>query len=102
MVSILPPDGSMTFIVAVLLPLIVGFLVGIVVKSAVKIGAALAAILLILIVVGMISPSQVLQPILSLIRSGPSLLAKVSQLAGYLPYSAVTFIVGLVVGFLKG
>ena len=102
MVSILPPDGSITFIVAALVPLIIGFLVGIVVKSALKIGIALATILLILIVAGMIAPSQLLQPLLSLIRSGPSLLAKVSQVAGYLPYSTITFIIGVVVGFLKG
>jgi len=101
-VSFLLPDGSITFIVAVLIPLIIGFLVGIVLKSALKIGIAIAAILLILIALGMIAPNQLLQPILSLIRSGPMLLTKVDQVAGYLPYSSITFIVGLVIGFFKG
>ena len=31
----------------------------------------------------------------------PALTSKVSQIAGYLPYSSVTFIIGLAVGFFK-
>jgi hypothetical protein len=101
MVTLLPPDLSVTFIVSLLVPLVLGFLVGIVIKGAVRIGAAIAVIVLLLIFTGILTPSQVIQPIMSLVSSGPPLASKVSQIAGYLPYSSVTFLIGLAVGFFK-
>ena len=102
MASILPPDASITFVAALLVPLILGFLVGIIGKAAIRIGAAIAVIIVILIILGFLTPNQVIQPLVQLIRSGPSLTSKVSQVAGYLPYSSITFIVGFVIGFFKG
>jgi uncharacterized membrane protein (Fun14 family) len=102
LVSILPPDASITFIVAILVPLILGFLVGIVVKSALKIGIAIAVLILLLIAIGILTPDQVLHPLISLFRSGSSLVTKVRQVSGYLPYSSITFIIGLAIGFFKG
>jgi uncharacterized protein YqfA (UPF0365 family) len=101
MVSILPPDASVTFILALVIPLVIGFLVGVVIKSALKIGAAIAIIVLLLIFVGALTPSQVIEPVMSLFRSGADLTLKVKQLAGYLPYSSVLFIIGLAIGFFK-
>ncbi len=101
MALILPPDASATFIVSLLVPLVIGFLVVTVIKSALKLGAAIAIIILLLIFLGVLTPSQVIQPIMSLVRSGPALTSKVSQIAGYLPYSSVTFLIGLAVGFFR-
>ncbi len=102
MVTILPPDTSITFVVALLVPLILGFLVGIIVKSALKIGIAIAIIILVLIALGVLTPEQVLTPLLTLFRSGSSLVTKVRQVAGFLPYSSITFIIGLIIGFFRG
>ena len=98
---ILPPDASVTFILALLIPLVLGFLVGTVVKGALKVGAAIAIIVILLIFVGMLTPSQVIQPIVSAFKSGHALVSKVNQIAGYLPYSSILFIIGLAVGFFK-
>jgi uncharacterized membrane protein (Fun14 family) len=102
MTSVLAPDGSITFIAALLVPLVLGFLVGIIAREAIKIGVAVAVIIVVLIVAGFITPNQVIQPLVQLARSGPGLSTKVSQIAGYLPYSTLTFIAGLVIGFFKG
>ncbi len=102
MVNFLPPDLSTTFLVAAILPLIVGFIVGVVIRSAIKIGIALAVLVILLIALGIITPDQVLQPILSLFKSGSSLTSTAQRLAGYLPYSSLTFIIGLAIGLLKG
>jgi uncharacterized membrane protein (Fun14 family) len=102
MTTILPPDLSVTFIAALVIPLIIGFLVGVIAKTALKLGIAIVVIILILIAVGIISPTQVIQPLMQLIRSGPSLESKVAQIAGYLPYSSITFILGFVMGLFKG
>jgi hypothetical protein len=102
MVSFLPPDLSTTFLVAAILPLIIGFIVGVIIRSAIKIGIALAVLVVILIALGILTPGQVLQPMMGLVKSGPSLTSGVQRLAGYLPYSSITFILGLAIGLLKG
>ncbi|HYC12116.1 MAG TPA: hypothetical protein VEC02_05590 [Nitrososphaerales archaeon] len=102
MVNILPPDLTTTFLVAAIVPLIIGFIVGIIVRSFLKIGLALAVLVILLIALGIITPSQVLTPLLSLVKSGGTLTADVQRVAGYLPYSSLTFIIGLAIGLLKG
>lgn len=102
MVSILPPDSSFTFIAGVAVPLILGFLIGIVLKAAMKVGIALILVVLVLIGIGMISPSQVIGQVVSLFRTGQGVVVKVNQIAGYLPYSSATFIIGVALGFFKG
>ncbi|MDG7011249.1 MAG: hypothetical protein JRN57_03920 [Nitrososphaerota archaeon] len=102
MVSFLLPDLSTTFLVAAIVPLIIGFIVGIIVRSALKIGIALAVLVILLIAVGIISPNQVLTPLLSFVKSGSSLTTYAQRVAGYLPYSSLTFLIGLAIGLLKG
>ena len=101
-VNILPPDLSTTFLLAAIVPLILGFIVGLVVKSVLKIGIAIAALVIALILLGVITPDQVLTPLLSLLKSGSSLTSGVQRLAGFLPYSSITFTVGLAIGFWRG
>lgn len=102
LVTILPPDLSTTFLAALLVPLILGFLVGIVVKGLLKVGVAIALLVIILMVTGTITPDQVIGPVVAFFRSGQGYTSKVNQISGYLPYSSVTFLVGLVVGFFRG
>jgi len=102
MVVIGVPDLSLGFLVAAILPLILGFIVGLILKSALKIGVALVILVIILILLGIITPSQVLSPILSLFRAAPTIEAEAQRIAGFLPYSSITFIIGLAIGFLRG
>jgi uncharacterized membrane protein (Fun14 family) len=102
MVSIGIPDLSTTFLVAAILPLILGFIVGLIIKSVFKIGILLAIIVIALILLGVITPDQVLTPLLGLFKSGSGLSSDVHRLASFLPYSSITFIIGMIIGFLKG
>ncbi len=103
--GILPPDLSTTFLIAAILPLIIGFVVGVVVRNALKVGIALAVLVVLLIAAGIITPSQVIAPLAALVKSGATqatITAYADRVAGYLPYSSLTFIVGLALGLLKG
>jgi hypothetical protein len=100
--GIAAPDLSTTFLVAAILPLIIGFIVGIIIKSIMKIGLALAILVIILILLGIVTPDQIITPLMGLVKSGPGLTSGVQRLASYLPYSSLTFIVGLAIGFFKG
>jgi uncharacterized membrane protein (Fun14 family) len=102
LVAILPPDLSATFIAAALLPLVIGFIVGLLIKNFLKIGLLIAAIVLLLIIAGFLSPDQVLKPLLGFLKSSSTVSAWISRVAGYLPYTSLTFILGLIIGFLKG
>jgi hypothetical protein len=102
MVTLLPPDTSTTFIAALVIPLIIGFLVGLIAKSVLRIGIAIIILMLILMWAGIIAPDQIVGPIVSFFRSGSSYIPKVKQVSGYLPYASVTFLIGAVIGFLKG
>lgn len=102
MVAILPPDLSATFIAAALLPLVIGFIVGLLIKNFLKIGLLIAAILLLLIIAGFLSPDQVLKPLLGFLKSGSTVSDWINRVAGYLPYTSLAFVLGLVIGFLKG
>ena len=104
MTSILPPDGSITSLSPPSSSLsYLGSWWESSERPRIGIGAAIA-----IIIVdpssssGFLTPNQVIQPLVQLVRSGPSLTSKVSQVAGYLPYSSITFIVGFVIGFFKG
>jgi uncharacterized membrane protein (Fun14 family) len=102
LVAILPPDLSATFIAAALLPLVIGFIVGLLIKNFLKIGLLIAAILLLLIIAGFLSPDQVLKPLLGFLKSGSTVSDWINRVAGYLPYTSLAFVLGLVIGFLKG
>jgi len=105
MVMLLPPDLSTGFFVAILIPLILGIIVGLIMKSLIKIGIAIAALIIILILIGVLTPNQVLTPLISLFKSGvsnPTLATEAERYAAYLPYSSITFIIGVIIGFFKG
>lgn len=102
MTAVLPPDLSATFAVAVLLPLALGFVVGLLVRKVAMVGIVVAALVVLLIVGGFLSPDQVLKPLIGFLKTGSSATAWVNKVAGYLPYTSLAFVVGLVVGFLMG
>ena len=102
MTAVLPPDLSTTFLVTVILPLAIGFAIGILIKQVAKVGITIAALILLLIIAGFISPEQVLKPLIGFLKSSSEAKEWVERVAGYLPYASVTFIVGLIVGFLMG
>ena len=105
MVTLLPPDLTTGFFVAILVPLVLGIIVGLIMKSLIKIGIALAALIIILILIGVLTPGQVLTPLISLVKSGisnPTLANEAERYAAYLPYSSITFIIGVIIGFFKG
>jgi len=95
----IPP--AIAWIVPVVLPFIIGLLIGILVKKGLKLLIVLAALIIILIVTGILSVSfsdlfnQAMKILPQLYNSGQGWL-------NVLPYSSITFIIGLVLGFVFG
>jgi uncharacterized membrane protein (Fun14 family) len=95
----IPPE--IAWIVPVVLPFIIGLLVGIVIKKGLKLLIAIAALIIVLIATGILSVSftdvfsQAMKFLPKLYDAGQGWL-------NALPYSSITFIIGLVLGFLFG
>jgi len=99
---VLPPDLSTTFLIEFVLPLVIGFAVGFLIKKALTVGLIVAVVVSVLIILGFLAPGEVLKPLIGFLRSGSAEAEWVNRVAGYLPYTSVTFVVGLVIGLMKG
>jgi hypothetical protein len=102
LVPVLPPDLSATFIIEAILPLAVGFVIGLLIKRILTIGLSVAAIILILIITGFLSPVEVLKPLLGFMKSSSTASDWIKRVAGYLPYASLTFVLGIILGLLRG
>jgi uncharacterized membrane protein (Fun14 family) len=92
----IPPE--IAWIVPVVLPFIIGLLVGVLIKKGFKLLMVLAALIIVLVATGILSVSfsdlfnQAMKILPKLYNAGIGWL-------NVLPYSSITFIIGLVLGF---
>jgi uncharacterized membrane protein (Fun14 family) len=93
----IPPE--IAWLIPIILPLIIGLLVGAVIKKGLKLLIFVVALVIVLVVTGILSVTfsglyaQAMQFLPKLYDVGHGWL-------NVLPYSSVTFLVGLVLGFL--
>ena len=94
------PPG-IAWIVPVVVPLLMGLLVGVIAKQSVKLTFSILALVVLLVLTGFISLtfqdvfSQAMKVLPPIIDTG-------SGLIDALPYSTITFIIGLALGLWKG
>jgi len=94
-----PPE--IAWIVPVIIPFIIGLLVGFIVKHTIKLMFAIAALLILLVFTGFISITY--QDIFTqALKFLPKIIGTGSGLVDMLPYSSLTFIIGLALGLWKG
>ena len=94
-----PPE--IAWIVPIIVPLIIGLLIGFIVKHTIKLVFAIAALVILLVFTGFISITY--QDIFSqALKLLPMIIGTGSGLIDMLPYSSLTFIIGLVLGLWKG
>ncbi|MGC9119269.1 MAG: hypothetical protein ACP5I3_09820 [Thermoproteus sp.] len=91
---------SVTQILALVVPFIFGLLIGILIRRLIGVALVLLAILLLAVAVGYISPSTAMGIIQSLGYTAYQAAEKLGVLKAMIPYSSLTFIIGLVIGLL--
>jgi len=94
-----PPE--IAWIVPIVVPFIIGLIVGLVVKRTIKLILALALLLIILIATGYVSITfqDIYDKALEFL---PTIINMGSSFGNILPYSSLTFIIGLLLGLWKG
>jgi uncharacterized membrane protein (Fun14 family) len=95
----IPPEIAL--IVPIVVPFIIGLLIGLIVKRAIKLIFALILLILVLVVTGYVSFT--FQDLYDrAMEFLPVLIDLGSGLGNVLPYSSLTFIIGLLLGLWKG
>jgi uncharacterized membrane protein (Fun14 family) len=95
----IPPE--IAWIIPVIIPLIIGLLVGFIVKHTIKLMFAIVALVILLVLTGFVSITyqDIFDQAMKLL---PKIIGTGSGLIDVLPYSTITFIIGLVLGLWKG
>ena len=95
----IPPE--IAWIVPIIVPLIIGLLVGFIVKRTLELMTTVVALVFLLVFFGVISISyqNVFDQALNFL---PRIIETGSGFMDILPYSSLTFIIGLVLGLWKG
>ncbi|MEM4086491.1 MAG: hypothetical protein QXR34_09065 [Saccharolobus sp.] len=98
MLPVISTSGVISLVIAFLL----GLLIGLLVRKIIQIGLILLAIVIILIVIGYISPQQVINFLSSITTQLPHILSKAESLKSIIPYDSIAFIIGFIIGIIKG
>lgn len=89
-------------IVSLIIAFVLGLLVGYLVKNLVKVGIVVLAIIIILVAIGAISPSTIQHGLMDLGLYASKADDYASKYISLLPYNSIAFIIGFVIGLVKG
>jgi len=89
-------------IVYLIIAFVLGLLIGFLIKKIIQIGIILLAIVIILLAIGAISPSTIQNALtnIGVYINQAAHLADTFKM--YLPYNSIAFIIGLIIGLIKG
>jgi len=100
MTNIVPPEYA--WIIPIIVPFIIGLLVGVIVKKTLKLVLALIVLLIVLAAVGYTQLPSFEEIARAALKYLPMLWAEAGPLINILPYSSLTFLLGLAIGLWKG
>jgi|ECHhosMinimDraft_1075155.scaffolds.fasta_scaffold00299_3 uncharacterized membrane protein (Fun14 family) len=89
-------------IVVLIATFILGLLIGILVRRIIGVALVLIAIVILLLALGYISPNTVESVLIQIGNSASQALSRASSIKAIIPYSSITFIIGFIIGIIKG
>ncbi|GAB6943510.1 hypothetical protein [Vulcanisaeta sp. JCM 14467] len=93
---------TLTQIVSILGLFVLGLLVGILIRRLIGVALILLAIVILAIALGYLSPSTLVTLFHYAGYAMSAAYSKAQQFIGAIPYSSLAFIIGLVIGLIKG
>lgn len=96
------PPITLTDVVSVIIAFVLGLLVGLLIKKVIQIGLIVLAIVIILIAIGLISPSTIEHALMTLGQEASTAKSEMSTYLNLLPYNSIFFIIGFIIGIIKG
>ncbi|MCG2863588.1 MAG: hypothetical protein L7H00_02755 [Vulcanisaeta sp.] len=93
---------TLTQVVSVLGLFVLGLLVGILIRRLLSVALILLAIVILAIALGYLSPSTLVTILHYAGYAMTTAYTKAQQFIGAIPYSSLAFVIGLVIGLVKG
>lgn len=97
---IIPAEYS--WVIPIIIPLIIGLFIGIIIKRTIKLAIVILALILILGALGYITLPSIQDVVQKASEYLPKIWSEAGDLINILPYSSITFIIGLLLGLWKG
>ncbi|WP_052883173.1 hypothetical protein [Thermoproteus tenax] len=91
---------TITEILALVVPFIFGLLIGVLIRRLIGVALVLFAILILAVALGYLSPSAAISILQSLGYTAYQAAEKLGVLKSMIPFSSLTFIIGLIIGLL--
>ena len=89
-------------IIALVVSFLLGLLIGVLIRKIIAVGLILLAIVILLIAAGYVSPTQVEHFVESLASNSTYYVEKLNTLRVYIPYNSIAFVIGFIIGLIKG
>lgn len=93
---------STSEIVALAVSFLLGLLIGFLIRKVIAVGLILLAIVILLIAAGYLSPTQVEHLVQNLATNATNYVSTINSVRVYIPYNSIAFVIGFVIGLLKG
>ncbi|MCY0850393.1 hypothetical protein [Sulfuracidifex metallicus] len=89
-------------IVSIAVTFVLGLLIGFLVKKLFAVGIILVAIVVLLMAIGYLSPATVESFLESIGTQVPKAISEAKSVSGYVPYDSIVFVIGFIIGLVKG
>ena len=100
LLSIIPPEFA--WILPIAIPLVLGLIVGIIIKRTMKLLLVIVLLIVVLVAIGFTTLPSLTDVSNAALKYLPTIWADAGPLINLLPYSSITFIIGLILGLWKG
>jgi hypothetical protein len=100
LLSIVPPEFA--WILPIAIPLVLGLIVGIIIKRTMKLLLVIVLLVIVLVAIGFTQLPSFTDVANAALKYLPMIWAEAGPLLNLLPYSSITFIIGLILGLWKG
>jgi len=98
----LPSNITEAEIVQLVISFLLGLLIGILIRKVLAVAIILLAIVVLLMVAGYVSPQQIEAFLNSSLANLQSYAGGAQEIVNFIPYNSIAFIIGFVIGLVKG
>lgn len=98
--SMIPEE--IAWVIPTILPFVIGLIIGVIIKRAIKLILAVIVLLLVLVAVGYLQMPTTEELMRIALTYLPLIQKEAGPLINFIPYTSISFIIGLLIGLWKG
>ncbi|MEM3387664.1 MAG: hypothetical protein QXN08_08380 [Nitrososphaerales archaeon] len=98
--SMVPEE--IAWVIPTVLPFIIGLIVGVIIKRAIKLILAIVVLFVVLVAIGYLQMPSMEELMKTALAYLPLIQSEAGPLINFIPYTSISFIIGLLIGLWKG